>query len=67
MVVTDGWPPTFLVKKGSDVHVVTPVDPDEIPSALARHVARRTAGRDVSVHVGLRVMSSLSLLSNLTL
>lgn len=49
----DGWVAAdILSQKGSDVHVVTPVDPDEIPSALARHVARRTAGRDVAVHVG---------------
>ncbi|MFR2031071.1 MAG: NAD(P)H-hydrate epimerase [Collinsella sp.] len=32
--------------------IVSPVEPDEIPAALARHVARRTAGRDVHVCVG---------------
>lgn len=49
----DGWVAAdILQQKGVQVDVVSPVEPDEIPSALARHVARRTAGRDVTVHVG---------------
>ena len=49
----DGWVAADILQhKGVEVHVVTPVDPSEIPSALARHVARRTAGRDVTVHIG---------------
>lgn len=49
----DGWVAAdILSQKDIDVHVVSPCDPDEIPSALARHVARRTSGRDVTVHVG---------------
>ena len=42
----------ILSHKGVDVDIVSPVEPDEIPAALARHVARRTAGRDVHVCVG---------------
>lgn len=49
----DGWVAADILQhKGIDVDVATPVEPDEIPAALARHVARRTAGRDVTVHVG---------------
>lgn len=49
----DGWVAAdILQQKGVHVDVVSPVDPSEIPSALARHVARRTAGRDVNVVVG---------------
>ena len=49
----DGWVAAdILSHKGIEVDVVTPVEPDEIPQALARHVARRTAGRDVTVYVG---------------
>ncbi len=49
----DGWVAADILQQ-REVHVVvvTPVEPDEIPSALARHVARRTAGRDVTVVVG---------------
>lgn len=49
----DGWVAADILQhNGVDVTVVSPVEPDEIPSALARHVARRTAGRDVSVVIG---------------
>ena len=49
----DGWVAAdILAHKGIDVDIVSPVEPDEIPAALARHVARRTAGRDVRVCVG---------------
>ena len=49
----DGWVAAdVLAQRGIAVDVVTPVEPDEIPQALARHVARRTAGRDVNVVVG---------------
>ena len=49
----DGWVAAdILSHKGVDVDIVSPVEPDEIPAALARHVARRTAGRDVHVCVG---------------
>ena len=49
----DGWVAAdILQQKGVHVDVVSPVEPDEIPSQLARHVARRTAEREVSVHVG---------------
>ncbi len=49
----DGWVAAdILQQRGAHVVVVTPVEPNEIPSALARHVARRTAGRDVTVVVG---------------
>ncbi len=49
----DGWVAADLLKqKGIEVAVVSPVEPDEIPANLARHVARRTAGREVPVHVG---------------
>lgn len=49
----DGWVAAdILSHKGIAVDVVTPVEPDEIPAALARHVARRTAGRDVTIYVG---------------
>lgn len=49
----DGWVAAdVLTHKGVAVDVVTPIEPNEIKSSLARHVARRTAGRDVSVHVG---------------
>ena len=41
----DGWVAAdILSHKGVDVDIVSPVEPDEIPAALARHVARRTAG-----------------------
>lgn len=49
----DGWVAADILQhKGIHVDVVTPVEPDEITSSLARHVARRTAGRDVNVVVG---------------
>ncbi|AEB06325.1 carbohydrate kinase, YjeF related protein [Coriobacterium glomerans PW2] len=49
----DGWVAAdILTHKGVAVDVVSPVEPDEIPAALARHVARRTAEREVSLHVG---------------
>lgn len=49
----DGWVAADVLRqKGIAVDVVSPVEPDEIPAALARHVARRTAARDVDVHVG---------------
>lgn len=49
----DGWVAADILRhKDIHVDVVSPVEPDEIPAALARHVARRTAGRDVSVCVG---------------
>lgn len=49
----DGWVAADILQhKGFQVDVVTPVTPDEVPAALARHVARRTAARDVIVHVG---------------
>lgn len=49
----DGWVAAdILAQKGMDVDVVAPCEPDEIPSQLARHVARRTAGRDVSIIIG---------------
>lgn len=49
----DGWVAAdILSQKGLYVDVVSPLEPDEISSSLARHVARRTAGRDVNVIVG---------------
>ncbi|MDY2777546.1 MAG: NAD(P)H-hydrate dehydratase [Collinsella sp.] len=49
----DGWVAADILQhKGVHVDVVSPLEPDEISSPLARHVARRTAGRDVTVHVG---------------
>ena len=49
----DGWVAADILQhKGIKVDVVTPIEPDEIKSPLARHVARRTAGRDVDIHVG---------------
>ena len=49
----DGWVAAdILAHKVSHVDVVSPVEPDEIPAALARHVARRTAGREVTITVG---------------
>ena len=49
----DGWVAAdILAHKDITVDVVTPVEPDEIPAPLARHVARRTAGRGVNVFVG---------------
>ena len=49
----DGWVAAdILTQKGVQVDVVSPCEPDEIPATLARHVARRTAGRDVTIHVG---------------
>lgn len=49
----DGWVVAdILSHKGITVDVVTPIEPDEISSQLARHVARRTAGREVEVIVG---------------
>ena len=49
----DGWVAAdVLSHEGVAVDVATPIEPDEIPSALARHVARRTAGKDVTVHAG---------------
>ena len=49
----DGWVAAdILAQKKVHVDVVSPCDPDEVPAMLARHVARRTAGRDVNVVVG---------------
>ena len=49
----DGWVAADILQhKGIKVDVVTPIEPDEIKSPIARHVARRTAGRGVPVHVG---------------
>lgn len=49
----DGWVAAdILQQRGAHVTVATPVGPSEVPSALARHVARRTSGRDVEVVVG---------------
>lgn len=49
----DGWVAADILQhKGISVDVVTPLEPDEIKSPIARHVARRTAGRDVNVVVG---------------
>lgn len=49
----DGWVAADILQhKGIDVDLVTPLHPDEIKGPLARHVARRTAGRDVIVTVG---------------
>ncbi|QWT17709.1 NAD(P)H-hydrate dehydratase [Collinsella sp. zg1085] len=49
----DAWVAADILQhKGVHVDVVTPVEPDEIPAALARHVARRSAGRDVAITVG---------------
>lgn len=49
----DGWVAADILQhKDIEVTVVSPVDPSEIPSALARHVARRTAERDVEILVG---------------
>ena len=37
----DGWVAAdILSHKGVDVDIVSPVEPDETPAALARHVAR---------------------------
>ena len=49
----DGWVAAdVLAHEGVRVDVATPVEPDELSSPLARHVARRTAGRDVNVVSG---------------
>lgn len=49
----DGWVAAdILQQRGAHVTVATPVGPSEVPSALARHVARRTSGREVEVVVG---------------
>lgn len=49
----DGWVAAdILSQKGVTVDVVSPIEPNEIKSPIARHVARRTAGRDVNVVVG---------------
>ena len=49
----DGWVAAdILAQKDVHVDVVSPVEPDEISAPLARHVARRTAGRDVNIVVG---------------
>lgn len=49
----DGWVAAdLLTQKGMTVDVVSPVEPDEVPAVLARHVARRTATRDVNVIIG---------------
>ena len=49
----DGWVAAdILAHSGIDVDVVSPIEPNEIKSPLARHVARRTEVRDVKVHVG---------------
>ncbi|WP_102338263.1 NAD(P)H-hydrate dehydratase [Collinsella provencensis] len=49
----DGWVAADILQhKGISVDVVTPLEPDEIKSPIARHVARRTAGRDVNIVVG---------------
>lgn len=49
----DGWVAADILKqKGIAVDVVSPLEPDEIKSPIARHVARRTAEREVNVVVG---------------
>ena len=49
----DGWVAAdILSNHGIKVDVVSPVEPNEIKSPVARHVARRTAARDVRVVVG---------------
>lgn len=49
----DGWVAAdILSHEGIHVDVATPVEPDELASPLARHVARRTAARDVHVVAG---------------
>lgn len=49
----DGWVAAdILSHKGIEVDVISPIEPSEIKSPLARHVARRTAGRDVNVVIG---------------
>ncbi len=49
----DGWVAAdILAQNDVYVDVVSPVEPDEISAPLARHVARRTAGRDVHITVG---------------
>ena len=49
----DGWVAADILRhKGLEVDVISPIEPDEIKSPIARHVARRTAGRDVNVLVG---------------
>lgn len=49
----DGWVAADILRnKGIKVDVVSPIEPDEIKSPISRHVARRTAGRDVNVIVG---------------
>lgn len=49
----DGWVAADIMsQKGVSVDVVSPIGPNEIKSPIARHVARRTAGRDVNVVVG---------------
>lgn len=49
----DGWVAADVLQhQGITVDVVTPLEPDEIKSPIARHVARRTSGRDVNVIVG---------------
>ncbi|MDO4437652.1 MAG: NAD(P)H-hydrate dehydratase [Coriobacteriaceae bacterium] len=49
----DGWVAADILRhKGVEVDVVSPIEPDEIKSPISRHVARRTAGRDVNVIVG---------------
>lgn len=49
----DGWVAAdILSQKGVTVDVVSPIEPNEIKSPIARHVARRTAGRDVDVIIG---------------
>ena len=43
----DGWVAAdILSHQGIAVDVVSPIEPNEIKSPIARHAARRTAGRD---------------------
>lgn len=60
----DGWVAAdILSHQGIAVDVVSPIEPNEIKSPIARHVARRTAGRDVRVIVGPSRDELVSILS----